>query len=115
GGAREVGRWIGDHGAEGDCLARLVMLQLEAGHAAAARERCAELAPVAARMGEGSERPFTAALEAMADLLAGQVGAGQRLEAAAEVLRAVDARGRLAYTLLFIAEEDLRAGRTAVP
>jgi DNA-binding SARP family transcriptional activator len=112
--ALEGARAIGDHWAEWDCLARLVMLELEAGHAAAARERCAELAPVAARMGEGSEGPFAAALEAMADLAAGEVGAGQRLAAAAEALRAADARGRLAYTLLFIADDDLRAGRTPV-
>jgi DNA-binding SARP family transcriptional activator len=110
--ALEIARSIGDHWAEWDCLARLVMLELEAGHAAAAHERCAELAPVAARMGEGSERPFAAALEAMADLVAGEVGAGQRLEAAADALRAADARGLLAYTLLFIADDDLRAGRT---
>jgi len=110
----EIARSIGDHWAEWDCLARLVMLELEAGHAAEARERCAELAPVAARMGEGSELPFAAALEAMADLAAGEVGADRRLEAAVDALRAADARGLLAYTLLFIADDDLRAGRTPV-
>src|SRR5262249_58313638 len=59
--ALEIARAIGDHWAEWDCLARLVMLELEAGHAAAALERCAELTPVAARIGAGSAWPFAAA------------------------------------------------------
>src|SRR5262249_32616667 len=110
--ALEVARSIGDHWAEWDCLARLTMLELEAGHPEEARKRCAELTPVAARMGEGSEGPFSAALEAMVALASGEAGADQRLDKAADALRAADARGLLAYTLLFGAEDDLRAGRT---
>ncbi|MGZ3443710.1 MAG: AAA family ATPase, partial [Polyangia bacterium] len=47
-----------DHWAECVCLIGLAMVELEERRYAAARERCRQLAPVAAKLGSGSEAPF---------------------------------------------------------
>src|SRR5262249_37533726 len=87
------------------------MLELEAGHPEEARKRCAELTPVAARMGEGSEGPFSAALQALVALASGGAGADQRLDTAADALPAAGAGVVVPTSLPLPAHGGRRAGR----
>jgi DNA-binding SARP family transcriptional activator len=96
--------------AECDCLTHLAMLDLETDRPTRALARCEELRPVAAKMGEGSEAPFAAALEAVAGYTSDPAGAEGRLEAALAELRSTDSNLLLAYTLTLAAEIDLRTG-----
>src|SRR5262249_27394532 len=99
-----------DHWAECECLQRLALIELERGRAAAARERARAFAGVAAKMGEGSEAPFAATLEALADMALGLSGAEDRVARAIGALRDIDAKALLACALLFAAAADLERG-----
>jgi DNA-binding SARP family transcriptional activator len=98
-----------DHWAVCEALIELAQLELEVGDAPRAIALCAELAPVAARMGEGSEGPIADALEALARSAAGE-DVGAQLDRAIDRLRAVDAKGMLAYVLNSAAALDLARG-----
>jgi DNA-binding SARP family transcriptional activator/tetratricopeptide (TPR) repeat protein len=100
-----------DRWAQFEALMRLTMIDLEEGRARDALERCRELVPVAAKMGEGSEGPAAHAVEALAMLACGQEGALALVDRALCVLREVDAKGMLAYVLSFAAEIELAAER----
>jgi len=100
-----------DHWAECECLARLTINDLERGRPDLARARCGELAPVAAKMGEGSERPFAATLEALTRLATGEPDATALLEPALDDLRRADANALLARALTFAGSVDLEANR----
>ena len=104
---RDEERW-----AEFDATMRLVLLELELGRPDAALAKCAELTPVAAKMGEGTEGPAAEALEALARVALGEATAERRLERALDALREVDAKGMLAYVLTLAAEID--RGRGAI-
>ena len=105
---RDQDRWR-----ECTIIACLAMLELELADAAALSARTAELGPMAARMGEGSELPFASALDALAARLAAAPDADRRLDAALDELRRVDSRAQLAYILHHAAALDLGAGRLA--
>jgi DNA-binding SARP family transcriptional activator len=98
----EQHRW-----AECDCLTHLAMLELETGRPLQALARLDELLPVAEKMGEGSEAPFAAALDALARYALRQPGANASLEAALAGLRAIDSNLLLAYILTSAADVDL--------
>ncbi|MCI0434116.1 MAG: AAA family ATPase [Gemmatimonadetes bacterium] len=98
---------------ECDCLTHLTMLDLETGQPRRALERCAVLRSVAEKMGEGSEAPFAAALEALARHALREDDAASKLDAALAELRRIDSNLLLAYTLTFAAEVDLQGGDTA--
>ncbi len=102
---RDEERW-----AEFDATMRYVLLELELGRPDAALARCAELAPVAAKMGEGTEAPAAEALEALARVALGESLAEERLQRAIDALRQVDAKGMLAYVLTFAADIDRARG-----
>lgn len=106
-----VARREQDHYAEFECLARITLLHLEQGDHAKALWRSAELAEVAAKMGEGSERPVAEALEAYARYATGEVDGDARLERALTALREVDVKGMLASVLIFAAALDLDRGQ----
>jgi len=97
-----------------DVLARLVILDLEGGRYAEAKQRCDVLLPVASRMEEGSELPAARALQALAGYALGEAHAAEDLETALASLEAVDAKGMLAFTLVFASERDLAAGRRSL-
>jgi tetratricopeptide (TPR) repeat protein len=101
-----------DHWAECECLARLALNDLEWGRPDRARARCVELAPVAAKMGNGSERPFAATLAALVALAAGEADADVPLELALEDLRRVDAKALLARALTFAGFVAFESGHT---
>src|SRR5262249_20314720 len=104
-----------DHWAECECLQRLAVIELERGDAAQARTRAQAFAGVAARMGEGSEAPFAATLEALARLALGHAGADAGVERAIGALRGVDAKALLACALLFAAEPATAGGDRSGP
>ena len=110
--AHRLARDAEDHWAACESLMELAQLELEVGDAPRALALCAELAPVAERMGEGSEVPVAEALDALARLAIGDDG-GARLERALARLREVDAKGMLAYALNFAAALDLARGDRA--
>ncbi|HEY8088186.1 MAG TPA: hypothetical protein VIF09_10085, partial [Polyangiaceae bacterium] len=99
--------------AEAECLIRLVQLALDRGEPALALAWSRELAPVAAKMTEGSEATIADALDALARVASAVPGAGDHLEAAIARLRDIDARGMLAYVLAAAADIDRAAGRLA--
>jgi len=103
---REQDRWV-----ESDCLIRLVEVEIDADRPSAALARCRELAPVAAKMGDGSERPVADALDALARVAACVPGAEGHLARALARLREIDAKGMLSYVLVAAAQIDLRAKR----
>jgi DNA-binding SARP family transcriptional activator/tetratricopeptide (TPR) repeat protein len=109
--ALQLARRAQDHWAECECMARLAMIDLEAGRPALALARAPELSAAAARLGEGSEAPMAEALAAVARLALAEAGAAERLEAAVATLRAIDTKGSLAYVQNLAAEIDLAAGR----
>jgi hypothetical protein len=100
-----------DHWAECEGLQRLALLELERGDAAAAHARAKAMALVAAQMGEGSEAPFAAMLEALAAMVTGDRAASEHVEQALDVLRRIDAKAMLARALTLAAVTDLECGR----
>jgi hypothetical protein len=100
-----------DHWAECDCLARLALIALEEGQPEVALARCLEIRPVAAKMGEASEGPFAAGLEAVARLALGEPEAAAAVERAVGRLHELDSRWMEACVLVLAAEADAAAGR----
>jgi DNA-binding SARP family transcriptional activator/tetratricopeptide (TPR) repeat protein len=100
-----------DHWAECDCLSWLVRVGIEQGRPREALDRCRELLPIAAKMGDGSEAPLAVALEALARRALAEPGADEALETALKTLRAIDSKRLISYALLIAAEQDLAAGR----
>jgi DNA-binding SARP family transcriptional activator len=109
--ARAAARRDQDRWRECGCLIWLTIIELESGRTAEALALCSELMPMAARMGEGSEVPFAAALDALSRLTAGEAGADERVNQAMASLRLVDSKAHLAYALNFAAAIDLRNDR----
>jgi tetratricopeptide (TPR) repeat protein len=101
-----------------DCLVRLASLELERDRYEAARAYCAELAPFAAKLGDGSERTLGVALDALALLRSGDGAtvrqAEERLQSALDELAVLDAKGARSYALLSAAEWHWSNGRRDV-
>jgi hypothetical protein len=109
--ALRLARAAQDHWVECDALFTLAEIALETGDAARAIGLCAEVLPVAQKMGEGSEEPVARALDALAHVVLDGAGWDAELERAITRLREVDAKGRLAYALNFAASLDFARGR----
>jgi DNA-binding SARP family transcriptional activator len=109
--ATELARARGDHWSECECLSYLARIALEGGRPQDTLALCQELVPVAAKMGDGSEAPFAAALAALARGAEGEPGAADELEGALAALRDADSKARLAYILNAAAEIDVRSAR----
>jgi DNA-binding SARP family transcriptional activator len=103
---RDEDRW-------GECevLRELAQHELERGSPAHALVWCRELSPVAAKMGDGSERIVADALDALARVASCVSGADDHLERSLVRLREVDAKGMLAYVLSAAGDIDRAAGR----
>lgn len=99
-----------DHWAECEGLQRLTLIELERNNPGAARDRARELSAVSAKMGEGSEAPFAATLDALAATVLGESSAEDRLEHAIGVLRSIDAKALLSRALTLAAATDLKYG-----
>lgn len=110
--AIRIARREGEHWSECDCLSHLVLMALEEGRPGEAREACAALLAVAAKMGEGSEAPFAEALLAVSRLALDEPGAGIVVDAAVARLREIDSRWMVACISNLSAEVALAAGRS---
>jgi hypothetical protein len=99
-----------DHWRECTCLTNLVMLELETGHAALAQDHCSELIHVSAQMGEGSEAPHAAALDAVTRYLLQEKRAEEALERSRQVLKRIDSPRMLSFIQTIAAEWDLQQG-----
>jgi DNA-binding SARP family transcriptional activator/tetratricopeptide (TPR) repeat protein len=93
------------------CLGYLTRLELQRNRPDQALAHCKELIPIASGMGEGSEAPIAAALEALAHLSLGTPEADGKLLEALDTLAQIDAQAALAYALNGAALFDLRRGR----
>jgi hypothetical protein len=100
-----------DHWRSCQALVYLVRLDLERRDPARALEHCAELVPVAARMGDGSEAPFAAGLRALARLALDEDGAAAEVDQAISALVDRDCKEQLAYVLDTLAGLELERGR----
>lgn len=109
--ALQITRRNQDHWWRCYCLSRLPMIELERGRLSEALPYCRALGLVAQKMGESSEAPFAAALEAIARRGLGEAGADMQLDQAVERLRDTDSKWMLAYVQVLAAEGDIDAGR----
>jgi tetratricopeptide (TPR) repeat protein len=99
-----------DHWRECNCLINLVMLELESGQSAKALDYCRELIHVSAQMGEGSEAPHSAALDALTRYLLQEKQTDEALERSRQVLKRIDSPRFLSYIQTIAAEWDLQQG-----
>lgn len=99
-----------DHWRECTCLTNLVMLELEVGQFALALNYCNELIHVSAQMGEGSEAPHAAALDAVTRYLLQEKNAAESLERSRQVLKRIDSPRMLSYIQTLAAAWDLQQG-----
>ena len=90
--AIELATARGDHWATFECTARLALLELEAGNIPAAGSLADQLAALAAKLGEGSEQPYAAAISALVALARHEHGAMAMLDRAISQLEQIDAR-----------------------
>ena len=90
--AIELATARGDHWATFECTARLALLELEADNIPAAGSLADQLAPLAAKLGEGSEQPYAAAISALVALARHEHGAMAMLDRAISQLEQIDAR-----------------------
>jgi hypothetical protein len=86
------------------------LIEFERRNPAAARDRARQFAAVALKMGEGSEAPFAAVLEALAADSLGDPDADKAVSDALALLRAVDAKALLSHALSLAAATDLERG-----
>jgi tetratricopeptide (TPR) repeat protein len=100
-----------DHWRECNSLSNLVMLELEFGQAARALNFCKELSHVSAQMGEGSEAPHAAALDAVTRYKLQEPDAEEQLTRSRQILRQIDSPRMLAYIQTLAAEIDLQQGK----
>ena len=106
-----IARARSEHWPVCDCLVRLASIELERGRYGPTRSYCAELAPVAAKLGDSSERPLGIALDALAAVRMGE-SAEDRLRSAIDQLIALDAKGARSYVLVSTAEWRWTQGQT---
>lgn len=99
-----------DHWRECTNLTNLVMLELETGNPLAAMHHCAELTRVAAQMGDGSEAPHAAALNAVTQYVLQEQHATEHLEQSCQHLQCIDSPRMLAYVQTIAAQWDLQQG-----
>jgi hypothetical protein len=95
------------------CMLGLAEIALERRRPREVLRWCAEAEQIATKISEGSERPFGAALAALARVLSDDA-AWPEVERALATLRSADAKSLLAYALNTAAEIDADAGRVDV-
>lgn len=99
-----------DHWRECTCLTNLVMLALESGQPSLALDYGSELIHVSAQMGEGSEAPHAAALDAVTHYLLHETAAAEALTQSCQLLQQIDSPRMLAYVQTIAAQWDLQQG-----
>lgn len=109
--ALRLGRAQRNHFCACECLAALVGIALDNDWPDRAHAWCRELLPVAAKLKEGSEEPFSRALHALTRYALAADDADTDLAASLETLRRMDTSRKLARVQVHAAEIDLAAGR----
>lgn len=109
--ARTLCKSAGDRVSEYQANEYLVMIELQRGRLAEARERSRELLVLGDKLREGSEEPFARAMARLCDYAIDDDDEG--LAAALADLRIADAKHRLAYVLTRAALIDCERGRAA--
>lgn len=99
-----------DHWRECTSLTNLIMLELNNGQPLEALNYCSELIHVSAQMGEGSEAPHAAALDAVTRYVLQERHAEELLERSRQVLKKIDSPRILSYIQTVAAEWDLQQG-----
>jgi DNA-binding SARP family transcriptional activator len=99
-----------DHWMTFECTARLALFELEAGADAAAGRLCAQLGPLADKLGDGSERAYAVAVGATQAAVVGSPGGDQQLDDAIARLERIDARFLVPDLLGIVAERLYRDG-----
>ncbi|HYQ42490.1 MAG TPA: AAA family ATPase [Polyangiaceae bacterium] len=110
--ARALCKSAGDRLSEFQANEYLIMVDLQRGRLAEARERCHELVALADKLREGSEEPFARAIAGLCNYAIDDDDSG--LHTALADLRVADAKHRLAYILTRAALIDSERGRSAV-
>jgi DNA-binding SARP family transcriptional activator len=100
-----------DHWIMFECIARLVLLELEEGAVDAAGVLCAQLGPLADKLSEGSERAYAAGISAVHLIARGADDGEDLLDTAIASLERIDARFLVPDLLGLAAEHLYRAGR----
>jgi DNA-binding SARP family transcriptional activator len=98
----------GDHWATFECTARLALLELEAGNPGVAEPLCAALRPLADKLGDGSERPYAAAIGALPAIARSEPNARTSLDEAVGSLEQIDANFLIPDVLGIAAEVEWR-------
>jgi len=109
--ARALCKSAGDRLNEYQANEYLIMLDLQRGKLAEARERCQELIALGDKLREGSEEPFARAIFGLCSYAIDDDDSG--LHGALADLRVADAKHRLAYILTRAALIDSERGRSA--
>jgi tetratricopeptide (TPR) repeat protein len=99
-----------EHWVAFECTARLALLELEAGDVDAAGPLCVQLATLASKLGEGSERPYAAAVAALYGVARRDPEGTAALDDAVTRLERIDARFLVPDILGIAAELYYRAG-----
>jgi hypothetical protein len=99
-----------DHWMTFECTARLALLELEAGADETAGRLCAQLGPLAEKLGEGSERAYAEGVCAVHATVTGVPDGEQQLDHAVAGLERIDARFLVADFLGIAAERLYRGG-----
>jgi len=107
--ARALAKSAGDRISEFQANEYLAMIELERGRFDAAKAYCASLIELGEKIRDGSERPFSHALDGLCHYALTDETAP--LEAALGDLRAADAKHRMAYTLTRAALLDIERRR----
>ena len=106
--ARTLYKLEGDRVAEFGAVEHLMMIDLERGDRERAATRTRQLLELGEKLREGSEGPYSRAIAGFCTYASG--GEDAALEAGLEELRVVDAKHRLAYTLLKVAQMEVEQG-----
>jgi DNA-binding SARP family transcriptional activator len=109
--AVELNHAAQEHWGECMCNLDMAMLELELEHWPEALGAARAASEVARRLGEGSELPFAAALEALAAAGSTVELSDDAVAKSVQALRDVDAKAALAYVLNHVAERELERGR----
>jgi DNA-binding SARP family transcriptional activator len=100
-----------DHWITFECTARLALVELEEGAPERAVELCGQLAPLAEKLGEGSEQPYAAAVAAVSEIAFGIAEGEEHLDEAIVAFERIDSLFLVPDVLGIAAECLYRRGK----
>ncbi len=106
--ARTLYKLAGDRVAEFGAIEHLMMIDLERGDRDRAATRARQMVELGEKLREGSEGPYSRAIAGFCQYASG--GTADALEEGLQELRVVDAKHRLAYTLVKVAQMEMGQG-----